>query len=84
MGITYKSIWPDQPTIKVAVLHRVVYGYSETPQARHEWSLKDHNIREWCKSNCRASFYFHPGYTREKFVEFEDDVDASMFILKWG
>lgn len=72
------------PSVKVPVLHKIVYGYSDTPHARHEWSLKDHNIKEWCFDNCRASFYFHPGYTNEKFVQFEDDADAMWFALKWA
>lgn len=83
MAITYKSIWPELPNFKVPVLHRVDYGYSDTPQAHHEWSLKDRHIREWCKGNCRSAFYFHPGYTREKFVQFEDDEEATVFALKW-
>lgn len=67
----------------MTVLHKIVYGYSGTPEARHEWSLKDHNIREWCKTNCRAEFYMHPGWTNEKFVQFKDDADAMWFALRW-
>lgn len=82
--ITYKILWPELPSVKVPVLHKIVYGYSETPsQERYEWALKDHKIRSWCETNCRAAFYFHPGYTYEKFVQFEDDEDAVIFSLRW-
>lgn len=88
MAITYKIVWPDVPNFKVPVLHRVVYGYSDALTniaAEWEyWKQKDYHIRAWCEKNCSAAYYFHPGYTEAKFVEFEDDVDAMWFALKWG
>ena len=84
MAITYKIIWSGLSDVKTPVLHTVHYGYSNMPQLRHEWIIKDREIREWCKANCRAKFYLHPGYTYEKFVQFEDDEDAVIFSLKFG
>jgi len=84
MTITYRIPWDDLPNVKVAVLHRITYGYSDTPQARHECRLKEHHIRKWCATNCQAAYYFHPGYTREKFIEFEDDEDSILFKLTWS
>ena len=82
--ITYTTPWAHLPQLKVPQLHRVTYGYSSTPQARHEWSLKDHNIRAWCDEHCYAPYYMHPGYTNEKFVQFEDSQDAMLFALRWA
>ena len=81
--ITYTTPWPSLPEVKVPRLHRVTYGYG-TFREKYEWNLKDRNIRAWCDEHCYAPFYFHAGYTNEKFVQFEDDKDAMLFALKWA
>jgi len=82
--ITYTTPWPSLPQLKVPQLHRVTYGYSSTPQDSHYWSQTDRNIRVWCDEHCYAPFYFHAGYTNEKFVQFEDSQDAMLFALRWA
>jgi len=80
--ITYKVLWPDLPNVKLPVLHKIVYGNTFS-QAGRDWGLHEFILKEWCFDNCKASFYFHPGYTNERFVEFEDDADAMLFALRW-
>ena len=82
--ITYKTLWPELPNVKVPVLHKIVYGYAESFETYDEWNLKDQKIRLWCQNMCSAPFYFHPGYTRKKFIQFEDDRDAVLFALWWA
>lgn len=84
MTITYKPM-KGFPNINIPVLHRVIYGQTvDGVPARYQTSYRDYLIRQWCQSNCRAPFYMHPGWTVDKFVEFEDDVDATAFALKWA
>jgi len=79
--ITYTHPWPETlPAFKVPVLHRVDYDYADNLSV---FCHSDIKIRAWCKDNCQAAYYLHPGYTREKFVHFEDDQDAVFFALKW-
>jgi hypothetical protein len=78
--ITYTHPWPEVPALKVPVLHRVDYDYADTLSV---FCHSDIKVRAWCKDNCQAAYYLHPGYTREKFVHFEDDQDAVFFALKW-
>ena len=82
--ITYTTPWAALPEVKVPRLHRVTYGYSASFWDRYEWNLKDRTIRAWCDEHCYAPFYFHAGYTNEKFVQFEDDQDAVLFALRWA
>ena len=82
--ITYTTPWIGLPDVKVPQLHRVTYGYSASFRDRYEWNLKDRTIRAWCDEYCYAPFYFHAGYTNEKFVQFEDDQDAVLFALRWA
>ena len=86
--ITYKHPWPEVPALTVPVLHRVDYAYTEgngfaSTSLAKIWQT-DMDVRAWCENNCRAAYYMHPGYTREKFVHFEDDQDAVFFALKWA
>lgn len=71
--ITYTKVF-DNSDITVPVLHTVY----------HREVLYYYDIRSWCKDNCRAPFYFAPGWQPESFVEFEDDRDAVLFALKWS
>ena len=82
--ITYKEM-KGFPSIKMPMLHRVVYASTQDGiQAQYQKSYKDYLIDEWLKSNCRANYYHSPGYLREKFIEFEDDEDATLFALRWA
>jgi hypothetical protein len=82
--ITYKTLWPELPHVKVPVLHTVMYARSEDGvDAVYQRSYKDHLVDEWLKEHCQAPYY-HSTYHREKFIQFEDDRDAVMFALKWA
>lgn len=70
--ITYTYPWPELPTVKVPVLHRVHF---------HKYRFAE--MREWLEINCRAPYYVSPGWT-DDFVEFEDDTDATAFSLRWS
>ena len=70
--IQYRQINPDYPII-VPVLHKVYFSkYHQIPQ-----------MREWLEANCQADYYVSPGWT-DNFVQFEDDVDATAFALRWS
>lgn len=85
MTITYKTNvnWPG---LKFPVLHRVVYDrrLNESVLAGYQRSLRDCNVDTWLSENCKSSYYHSPGYMHEKFIEFEDDEEASFFALRWG
>jgi hypothetical protein len=83
MTVTYKTT-PNWPGIKFPVLHKVVYAHTiDGVAAQYQNSYKDYLIRKWCEDNCKGRFYLHPGWTTEKFVQFEDEQDAVLFALKW-
>lgn len=82
MTVTYTTPWPDLLQVRVPQLHRVRYDL--TPDDSIYGSLKDHHVDTWLKAHCRHPYYRSPGYTREKFVEFECDEDAAFFALRWG
>ena len=84
MAITYTTPWPGLPGVKIPELHRVVYAHTvDGVASTFQISLKDVQVREWCQDNCVGRWYMHPGWTTEKFVDFEDSTDAVMFTLKW-
>jgi len=73
------------PGINFPVLHKVTYAHTvDFVQARYQRSYKDHLVDEWLENNCKHPFYHGPGYLQEKFIQFEDDVEAVMFALKFG
>jgi hypothetical protein len=73
--ITYTHPWPEMPTVRVPKLHRVSYNL------KYNWG----EVHYWCKHNCRAPSYMGPSWNgSNKFVEFEDDEDATMFALKFA
>ena len=87
MTITYKSVpeFGTNKTIKVPVLHKVVYAHTEgLVLAQYQRSYKDHLVDAWLEENCRHPYYHSPVYLYEKFIEFEDDAEAVMFALKWS
>ena len=49
MGITYKTIWPELPHVKVPVLHKVVYAEAvDGVPAKYQRSYKDHLVDTLC------------------------------------
>lgn len=74
MAIIYHTPFPELPELKVPKLHRVFY--SET---WFSWEMQD-----WCEKNCQAKFYTSPGWCDPAFIEFEDDLDATLFALRWS
>ena len=73
--IQYRYPWPEAaPTLRVPVLHKVNYN----PAYTHG------EIYYWLKENCRAPFYTGPSWTDTRFVEFEDDRDATAFAMRWS
>ena len=86
MTVTYVSIWPELPNVKVPKLHRVVYDHREDEAvlAGDQYSYKDHLVNAWLDEYCRGNYYHSPGYERKKFIEFEDDEDATLFALRWA
>lgn len=71
--ISYKRPYEDI-NITVPVLHRVYLS-------DRAWYYRQSS---WCRENCRAPFYFAPGWTEKFFVEFDDDEDAVLFALRWA
>ena len=39
-------------------------------------------ISKWCEINCRGMW--RKNYTYAVYYQFEDDYDATMFMLRWG
>ena len=82
MTVTYKeTAFRTSTKIRVPVLHTVVYGHRDDIDG---WNNLDIRVRCWCGENCKGMFYLHPGWTLEKFVQFEDDEDAVLFALAWA
>jgi hypothetical protein len=85
MAVTYKTnkSWPG---VKFPVLHRVVYDRraTESTLAWAQHSYKDHLVDTWLKDICQHPYYHSPGYTHEKFIEFEDDEEAVLFALRFA
>ena len=66
-------------------LHRVVYHILELGQLAGDIrSFLDDNVDCWLEENCQGRYYHNPGWTREKFIEFEDSRDAMWFALRYG
>ena len=85
MGITYKTLWPELPAVKVPVLHRVVYAHTtDGAMAAYQHSYKDDLVESWLIDNCKHPYYRNPGWTTEKFIEFECDEEAVMFALRFA
>jgi hypothetical protein len=82
MAITYVKKKYGETELKFPVLHRVYYG--KTMPTQWQISYLDYKVNEWLKENCKHPHYRSPGYLDEKFIEFEDDEDATWFALKWA
>lgn len=67
------------------MLHRVVYGKTvDGVKAQWQVSYKDYIVNQWLEENCCNPYYHSPGYLEEKFIEFEDDAEATFFALKFA
>lgn len=79
MAITYKSLdW--MPSVRLPIMHRVIYAHTtDGVQAMYQRSYLDHLVDEWLRTNCKSLYYHSPGYLIEKFVQFEDDQEATQF-----
>jgi len=71
--IEYTYPWPEMPTVKIPKLHKVNYN------AKYNFG----EAYRWCQENCRAAFYSGPGWNG-RFMEFEDDVDATAFAMRFS
>lgn len=85
MAVTYVKKKYGETDVKFPVLHRVVYGKTmDGVLAQYQVSYLDYKVNEWLKENCKSPYYHSPGYLQEKFIEFEDDEEATWFALRWG
>lgn len=73
--IQYKIEQWGKTKVKFPILHRVTYS------REHEKNW--FGMHEWCKTNCKAPFYWAPQWAGT-FAEFEDDEDATLFALMWA
>ncbi len=72
-------------TIKFPKLHKVVYtNTTDNLLAMQQRSYKDHLVDKWLEENCQRPYYHNPGWTKEKFIEFECSKEALMFALRWS
>lgn len=71
--------------VKVPPLYKVVYAQTDGGvEARYQFSLKDAQVNEWLNNNTNGRYYHSPGYLTEKFIEFEDIKEATLFALMWA
>lgn len=83
MTVTYRPM-NGFPEIRIPVLHRVKYADTvDGVLAAYQRSYKDILVDVWLEENCRGNYYHSPGYLTEKFIDFEDDEDATLFALRW-
>lgn len=67
------------------MLYKVVYAKTtDNMSAEYQRSYKDYLVDEWLKENCQHPYYHHPGWTKEKFIEFEDSNEAFIFAMRWS
>jgi hypothetical protein len=82
--IHYKEVKYGETVIKFPKLYRVVYAHTtDGVMAAYQRSVKDHLVDQWLEENCHGRYYHSPGYLTEKFIEFEDGQDATLFALRW-
>ena len=85
MAITYAKKKYGETELKFPVLHRVVYGKTmDGVLAQYQVSYLDYIVNEWLETNCKNRYYHSPGYLTEKFIEFEDDAEATWFALRFA
>lgn len=72
------------PNVQAPVLHTVHYSTSvDGVDAVYQRSFLDYQVNSWLKENCKAPYY-RSTYHRDKFIQFEDDEDATFFALRWA
>jgi hypothetical protein len=72
-------------TNKFSKLYKVKYAdTADGVLAAYQRSYKDVLVDAWLESNCQHPYYHSPGYLTEKFIQFEDSKDATMFALRWA
>lgn len=85
MAITYVNKKYGGTDLRFPVLHTVVYATTaDGVIASYQRSLKDCKVDAWLEENCNNRYYHSPGYERIKYIQFEDDVEAAMFALKFA
>lgn len=66
-------------------LHKVVYAiYDDDIQSRRRRSYKDWLVDRWLEENCTGPYYHNPGWTINKYIQFERSEDAVHFALRWA
>jgi hypothetical protein len=68
--------------ITVPVLHKIYYG-KLLPPGNWRGQEEQRLIEQWLSENCQSAFYHSPVYLNDKFIEFEDDAEATLFALRW-
>jgi len=69
----------------MTALYKIVYGKTtDGIVSLYQRSYKDYLVDVWLKEHCKGSYYHHPGWTTEKFIEFERSEDATWFALRWS
>lgn len=66
-------------------LHTVVYAKYDYDniQSRFRRSYKDWLVDQWLEENCTGMYFHNPGWTTDKFIQFENREDAVHFALRW-
>jgi hypothetical protein len=66
-------------------LHTVIYAkYDDNVQSQHRRSYKDWLVDQWLEENCIGMYFHNPGWTTEKYIQFERSEDAVHFSLRWA
>lgn len=84
MTVTYKT---NTIGLQVPILHRVVYGeytLTDFDFVQEQYSHEDHLVNEWLKANCKHPYYHSPGWHYQKSIQFECELDAMLFALRWA
>jgi len=65
--------------------YKVVYAeHKDGVQSQFRYSYKDWLVDRWLEENCQAPYYHSPGWTTEKYIQFECSIDAVLFSLRWS
>lgn len=83
MTVTYRQ---NCVGVRVPVLHRVHYRLFQPREtlSTYDYALRQHQLHEWLEINCQHRYYRSPPWQDVKFVEFEDDQEATIFALRWS
>ncbi len=65
--------------------YTVVYAKTaDGVKSRYQRSYKDWLVDQWLEENCQGHYYHDPGWTTEKYIQFESSEDAVHFALRWA